>query len=323
MQYSAIVLLSLCFFACAQTQVGPSVRAEPTVFLSAQELLPVAVHRLLKTEAEFAESVSRDVSHVSGDTSSHAKMVISADPYMRVTALGAERAPDVDRAVELMHSDELEAAEALLLDVVVDIRHHMVDPLVAYASTPTADDFELYDAVHGYDERPMVRLSGAFAAALHYLAYIEVERGHVSKAMDYIDEHLVYAPTSAKGLAELGQILNQAQMPDHARVAFQEAVSRATLYPGSQSELGVALRGLGYALIELGELHRAQDVFHKSLRVEPENEIAEWELLYIQELMAEQRDSAVAQADASALARSYCPTPAGSDRPCLRRSFSK
>lgn len=206
----------------------------------------------------------------------------------RFSGVGVQRQADVERAIGMIRDEKLDAAEALLLDVVEDIRGQLTDPLVNYASTPTIGDFELYWSVHRYDEKPLVRVSGAFAAALHHLAYIEVERGDVSAAMNYIDEHLTYAPTSATALSELGQILNQARMPNQASVAYEEAVSRATYYPGSEVDLGVSLRGLGYSLIELGELAHAKDVFTRSLRVEPNNEIAQWELLYIDQLLAEQ-----------------------------------
>ena len=45
-----------------------------------------------------------------------------------------------------------------------------------------------------------------------------------------------------------------------------------------------ALRGIGYSLIELGELEAARQAFEKSLKMEPNNRLALDELEYIRKL---------------------------------------
>jgi tetratricopeptide (TPR) repeat protein len=76
-------------------------------------------------------------------------------------------------------------------------------------------------------------------------------------------------------------------MPDKALKHYQAAVNLTQEFTASESEQGMALRGLGFTLIELGQLDAAEDAFIRSLEVEPTNQLAKEELLYIAGIRSE------------------------------------
>mgnify|MGYP001551189891 CR=1 FL=1 len=65
---------------------------------------------------------------------------------------------------------------------------------------------------------------------------------------------------------------------------IEEAVYISTEFEASRYIKAAALRGLGFTLIELGNLDEAEVALRKSLILEPESQLAQGELLYIEQL---------------------------------------
>lgn len=70
---------------------------------------------------------------------------------------------------------------------------------------------------------------------------------------------------------------------EEARSAYEHALELVERYP-KNPDGPVALRGLGFALIELGDLDGAEQAFERSLELDPDNELAKSELRYIEDL---------------------------------------
>jgi tetratricopeptide (TPR) repeat protein len=115
-------------------------------------------------------------------------------------------------------------------------------------------------------------------------AYIESEKGHYTKALAILRDLESVAPTSAVTEAELGIALLKVKRSDEALAAYQRSLSLAKRYPVQQSLRPVALRGIGNTFIELNRLDDAERAYRESLKLDPNNGIANHELKYIQGL---------------------------------------
>ena len=71
--------------------------------------------------------------------------------------------------------------------------------------------------------------------------------------------------------------------------AYRHGLGLAREFESSRREEAVALRGIGFALIELGRLDEAEAVFLESLEADPDNEAALNELRHIEHLRESQR----------------------------------
>jgi tetratricopeptide (TPR) repeat protein len=127
-------------------------------------------------------------------------------------------------------------------------------------------------------------LDWCWKGVMQHKAFLQVHRGDLDGGLVTLDRVVVVAPTAADSLNERGFILNQQRRFPEARTSYERALAVSERYPASKPDQPVALRGLGYVLIELGELDAAQQAFERSLVLDPGNEIAENELLYIDHL---------------------------------------
>ncbi|MDT4331121.1 tetratricopeptide repeat protein [Methylomonas sp. MED-D] len=119
-------------------------------------------------------------------------------------------------------------------------------------------------------------------------AFIASDKRLFSVAIDRLKELQSIAPMSADTSVELGFAFNQSHHPDDALAAYERGLQLARRYPSQRSFEGAALRGKGYSLVELGNLHEAELAYEESLMVEPGNKVALRELEYIRQSYAKQ-----------------------------------
>jgi Flp pilus assembly protein TadD len=67
-------------------------------------------------------------------------------------------------------------------------------------------------------------------------------------------------------------------------VVYQGAETLAVKYPSQRPYQAIALRGMGFSLIELNRLDEAERAFKQSLDIDPTNAVALNELAYIKDL---------------------------------------
>jgi CHAT domain-containing protein/Flp pilus assembly protein TadD len=121
------------------------------------------------------------------------------------------------------------------------------------------------------------------AKAFYWLAWIAYEWHDFQAALRHIDEGIARDPTRPQMYCEKGVILNGCLRFEEALAAYRQAVTARPWV--SDKEKARALRGQGYALIELRRLEEGREVFEKSLKFDPDNKIALGELRHIEELL--------------------------------------
>lgn len=102
-------------------------------------------------------------------------------------------------------------------------------------------------------------------------------------AFAHLDRAQQLAPNWAEPLAERAYLVGK--MGDRAASLeiYRTALDLTRRYPSSAYLEPLVLRGIGYALIELGRLDEAQRAYEASLELQPTNELAKKELIYIQQ----------------------------------------
>ncbi|SDN10210.1 tetratricopeptide repeat protein [Polaromonas sp. JS666] len=125
-----------------------------------------------------------------------------------------------------------------------------------------------------------------YKETLQMKAFIAADKREFPTALSILATIEKIAPASAGTAAERGYILNQLGQPENALAAYKKALSLSTRYQSQRPFQAAALRGIGFALIELSKLDEAEAVFNDSLKIEPANKVALNELAYIRDLRA-------------------------------------
>jgi tetratricopeptide (TPR) repeat protein len=122
--------------------------------------------------------------------------------------------------------------------------------------------------------------------AYNTAAFLYVALGDKDKAFEHLDLAIALAPLWAEPHNERGYLHGKLKDFPSALVSYKKAVDLADNYKSSAYVKPIALRGMGFILIEMGELERAKKIFEESLVLEPNNKLAENELEYIRQLQA-------------------------------------
>ena len=128
-------------------------------------------------------------------------------------------------------------------------------------------------------------------------AYLLVELKRMPEAKDVLERLLPMAPYNSQYKSELAHVLSMLGQPLRSLSLYREAESNAE-FDGKDEQAhwhAVALRGQGYALVELGRWDEAEAAYRKSLTFEPDSQLAKGELGFIRD----QRPKAQAPRDPS------------------------
>ena len=197
-------------------------------------------------------------------------------------ALGQELRASVREAAALNLKGEHAQAKALLLDAARQCDAYRAAPGRRSLSFRTQRQYELYLREHG-DGEPIDWLDVACADAYVQLGYIAVELRDAAQAIRWLDKAHATAPYEAEALTERGAALNITKDWSGALNSYQQALALTRSHPEAAHAEALALRGTGYALIELGELDAAQTAYEESFALEPGNKVAENEMTYIRQ----------------------------------------
>ena len=125
-----------------------------------------------------------------------------------------------------------------------------------------------------------------YKECLQIQAFIAADRRNFPAALSLLTAIEAIAPVSAGTLTERGYILNQLGKPEDAMAAYKRALALSRRYRSQQQHQAVALRGVGFALIELHRLDEAEAAFQESLKTDPNSQVAMNELAYIRQVRA-------------------------------------
>lgn len=206
-------------------------------------------------------------------------------------AVQASRIVDGNRLLE-EHQPEQAIREAFD-PVIRDYESKYPDPDIDYYSARTGAETMAYlisaAAKHdrGEQARNAVVLSSHWAYAHYGKAYALLELGRLEEAEQALGKALELAPHNPQFLSERGYLLQQrkdwAAMLESNRVAA-EMTALASPDDSRDQERARALRGQGFALIELDRLDAAEAAFRESLKLDPGSQMALDELTYIDQL---------------------------------------
>ncbi len=134
-------------------------------------------------------------------------------------------------------------------------------------------------------------LSGTYAGAWFIKGFAQIDLGRRDAGKASILEALKLSPWDSQYLAELGEIYGREKDWVKARECYEAAESHATLAPNDSkaSELARARRGVGYVLVELGQLEEAAKKYEQCLKDDPNDRKAKAELGYVRGLLAKRK----------------------------------
>ena len=121
--------------------------------------------------------------------------------------------------------------------------------------------------------------------------YALSEMGHLSEARSSIERAIALSPENSQYLSELGHIHQLLKEWPKALEYYRKAEMSAEAFspPSVKAfELGVARRGMGYVLVELGRLDEAEDKYLQCLAADPNDVRAKNELEYVRNLKVTQ-----------------------------------
>jgi len=195
-------------------------------------------------------------------------------------------AEQVDQAVALFQKNDLKSATKLLTDV------------ASRAPAEYLREFETSDAlyikfwdVHEFTQfvtekkvelkKKVYWLKSAYPRAFYYMGFLLVKVGVPEQALQLLDKGMLLEPHPMFWL-EKGRALGLLKRGEEAIASYQHVLDMPGLV---QTKLkAVAIRGIGFQLIEQGLLDAAEQTFQESLRLDPNNPVALNELQYIAQL---------------------------------------
>jgi tetratricopeptide (TPR) repeat protein len=205
------------------------------------------------------------------------------------TALESVDAEQVNVAMDALAAGKFDEAESLLLAVIANTPSNYTN-VIENADGLSIKFWEQSDFLHyitwqqdrGLAKQSINWILNAYPRAHYCMGFLCVKKNQFARAIEFLDRGLQLEPTNPKFLLEKAQALIRSGLKAEA-LALYDQIGEIGPYMSAR-HLAVALRGRGFALIELGDLQRAEDAFKSSLRIEPNSQVALNELLYIEEL---------------------------------------
>jgi tetratricopeptide (TPR) repeat protein len=194
--------------------------------------------------------------------------------------VGASQRDDLKRAGQLLKEGKIAEGEALLDEAIAFFEREMADNTVDYVSVAKREQLSQYQKEHKSD-RKLVWIDWSYGYALHKKGWIAAGRKRWKEAETWLDKDMALRPFSAEAYNEKGYVFSQLGRFDNAVKSYETALRLCRTSPTEKAMEPVALRGLGFALIELKDLPGARRVLLDSLRIDPNSEVARHELHYI------------------------------------------
>lgn len=130
----------------------------------------------------------------------------------------------------------------------------------------------------------------ACPTAYKQAAFLSVREGRNEAALGYLDRAEALSPHWADPVAERAYLVGKLGDREKSLALYRQALEKAERYDTSAYLKPLVLRGIGFALTELGRLQEAREAYEASLRIEPDNALAKDELVYIDRLRTKATD---------------------------------
>lgn len=214
-----------------------------------------------------------------------------------VTAGNGAAGPGSDRADQDADSEQArlvaEATQLVKSGHPADaITNHLDQVIAGYEKQYAGEQRHIYCA-HGQAEalhymmdasnrgEDAVALDSTWADAWYVKSYALTELHRTAEATSALDKAIALSPSFAHYLSERGYLYQLAKDWPHALDSFKAAEESVKLLADrdvQRHEHTRALRGQGYALVELGDLDAAAQKYHQSLALDPDDKASSQEL---------------------------------------------
>lgn len=206
-------------------------------------------------------------------------------PTATARANEAEQQQRVDAAAKLLQQGKpVEAIDGV--DKVIAhfeaLRKEKTD--AAYCARSPAESL-VYLAQAAKDNTATTVYGSAWCDAYFLRGYALIELGRIGEARAALERAVQLAPREAHYRSELAELYAREKNWNEALAAFEasaqvaeESVDQAR----KNAELGRALRGKGFVLVELGRLDEAEAMYRRCLALDPADRKAMNELRYVQ-----------------------------------------
>lgn len=205
-----------------------------------------------------------------------------------VTGEDAAQQQVLAQAMQMIKSGQPEAA--LKGPIVQVIAHYENGPgkdqgKRHYCARSQLESF-LYLAEAAKDHQDAVVLPQVWADAYFYESSALTDLGRIDESRAALLKALALSPWNSLYMSELGYTYEVQHDNEKALDYFQQAEGATEFSPPDQknAELAHALRGEGYALTELHRLDEAEAMYHKALKLDPNDQKSKNELQYIAQL---------------------------------------
>lgn len=135
------------------------------------------------------------------------------------------------------------------------------------------------------DKKAAVVIGPTWCDAYYLRAYGLIELGRNAQAHESLEKAISMSPNTAHYLAELASLYAREKNWNEALARYETASQLAREFSPPESkllELGEALRGKGYVLVELGRLEEAESTYKQCVEVNSADKAAAAELRYVQ-----------------------------------------
>ena len=186
--------------------------------------------------------------------------------------MAAIRANNPTRAVELMRP--------VLADF--EKRYAAEKRQIYCAVTPEQSSAYLADAAKA--RREAVAIDDGWCRAQYVTGYALIDLQRLTEAQTAFERLVRFAPQNSRYLNELGYVFMKQKKWQASLDAYRRSEAAADLSPDrSKEERCLALKGIGYDLVELGDLNAAEAAYRKCLNIDPDDKDSPRELDYIAE----------------------------------------
>lgn len=198
--------------------------------------------------------------------------------------LGVECRASIPAAVADIKAKRLEQADQKLSKTLLCFHALMLDADSVYVTVANAAEFAKYQLEY-QPSNSAFWIDWGYREAIHLKAFILSANRDFDGALELLQRETDTAPFAAAPHNERGYILGFGlRRLQEALESYRRALSLAREFQSSRNDEPIALRGIGFLLIELNDLDQAESMFKKSLELDPSSNIARNELQYIKQL---------------------------------------
>jgi len=200
------------------------------------------------------------------------------------TEIEKNDAKKVEKALKLLSEKDIPAAQALLTDVCSrcpdNYEYEYTMDGSQYIKFWSLMEFTEYVAKRGEDttQQSLLWIPSVYPRACFYLAYILVDKRDLDGSLRWLKRGMTMEPGNPNFLLEMGVVYAHMKESLRSFECYKKAVTLTNL---SKDKHATALRGLGVQSIDLEQWEDAEKYLNASLEIEPDNQIAKQELLYL------------------------------------------